>query len=316
MPVIAKLSNPPEPGRPRRRRRLRTIQTLPTLLTLGNLLCGLAAIHFCMSAVADAGTGRPVFEKETLNSPFIESVLPSFLSISGFMIVVGMLFDMADGRLARFARRTSNFGGQLDSLADMATFGIAPAVLMITLLTRLPETDLVGLPSRAVWGVAAIYACCAAMRLARFNVEHSGSGSGAHASFHGLPSPGAAFAVASLVILHELPVYGALLLANLLPYVLLGCALLMVSNVRYVHVGTTYLRGRRPFKQFATIVIVLGIFLWQPVPTLATAACAYVLSGPAGAIARRLRQHPAQASAAPDAGQASHQAPSSSEKTG
>lgn len=296
MAVIAKLNDPPDPPQPRRRR-LRTIQTLPTLLTLGNLICGFAAIHFCMSAIVDAGTGHTVFEKATLNSQLIESLLPSFLSVSGFMIVAGMLFDAVDGRVARFAQRTSNFGGQLDSLADMVTFGVAPAVLMITLLTRLPEPDLVGMPGRAIWVVAAIYACCVAMRLARFNVEHADSRSSGDATFRGLPSPGAAMVVASLVIVHELLESGSVLLANVLPYVVLICGLLMVSNVRYVHIANMYLTGRRPFEQFVMFVVVLGVFLWQPVLTLAAASCAYAGSGPAGTIVRRLRSRPDQTQA-------------------
>jgi len=305
MTPIAKLGNPPDPARPRRRRRLRTVRTLPTLLTLGNLVCGFAAIHYCMSAIVTGETDLTVVQKLTLHSQLIESLLPSFVSVSAFMIVAGMLFDAADGRVARFTQRTSNFGGQLDSLADMVSFGVAPAVLMITLLTRLPDSDLVGLPGRAVWGVAAVYACCAAMRLARFNVEHAEDSTSGHTSFHGLPSPGAALVVASLVILHELlePQLPrtANLLANVLPYMVLGSALLMVSNVRYVHVGNAYLRGRRPFDQFVIFLVVLGVLLWHPVLTMAGGSCLYAASGPIGWFLRRLRPRPQQASANPEA---------------
>jgi CDP-diacylglycerol--serine O-phosphatidyltransferase len=295
MPIVAKLNSPSDPDEPRpRRRRLRSVSTLPTLLTLGNLVSGFAAIHFCMSAIADMGAGRPIFEKATLNSQLVESLLPSFISCAGFMILLGMFFDMVDGRLARITTRTSNFGGQLDSLADMVTFGVAPAVLMITLLTRLPEAHLVALPGRAVWVVAAIYACCTGLRLAKFNVEHAGSHAG-HTSFHGLPSPGAAAVVASLVILHQLLFHSmehpeaSVLLANIIPWAVLAVALLMVSRVRYVHLGNVYLKGRRPFEQVVVFLIALGVFLWHPVPTLTVFVCGYAVSGPIQAGARRLR---------------------------
>jgi CDP-diacylglycerol--serine O-phosphatidyltransferase len=206
-----------------------------------------------------------------------------------------------DGRLARYAHRTSNFGGQLDSLADMVTFGVAPAVLMITLLTRLPkESGLVLMPGRAVWVVGAIYTCCVALRLARFNVEHADEQT-PHNTFRGLPSPGAAAVVASLGILHQLlmisKLMGAALLANLMPYVVLACSLLMVSNIPYVHIANRYLKGRRPFEQFAMIVIALGVFLWHPAPVLVLFVCGYAASGPLGVGLTRLRGRPASSHA-------------------
>jgi phosphatidylserine synthase len=108
--------------------------------------------------------------------------------------------------------------------------------------------------------------------------------------------------VASLVLLHELLASEALgkagsktvpvVIANVMPYVLLALALLMVSNLRFVHVGNTYLRGRRPFEQFVVFVIVLGVFLYRPVLTLVVVACAYAGSGPASAVMRWLRGKP------------------------
>lgn len=325
MPVIAKLTRSDGPRRPHRRR-LRTIQTLPTLLTLGNLVCGIASIHFCMSAIVDAEAGRTALDRATLNSLLVERFLPSFLSVSAFMIILGMLFDMVDGRVARFTNRTSNFGGQLDSLADMVTFGVAPAVLMITLLTRLPDADLVGLPGRAVWVVAAIYASCTAMRLARFNVEHADGRGKAHATFHGLPSPGAAMVVASLVLLHEMLASGdsiqpwrqtgTVFLANVMPYVLLACSLMMVGNLRFVHLGNTYLRGRRPFEQVVVFVIVLGIFLYQPILALVAGSCAYAASGPIAALIRWMRGRPASPLTSSRDGARSTDAASHSDGTG
>jgi CDP-diacylglycerol--serine O-phosphatidyltransferase len=130
------------------------------------------------------------------------------------------------------------------------------------------------------------------MRLARFNVEHARDDAG-HRLFHGLPSPGAAAAVASLVILQQVarePL--ARLFANALPALVLGLAILMVSNVRYVHVANTYLIGRRPFEQFVIVVIGLGFFLWHPAPVLAAVVMIYVLSGPTSAAVQWFRARP------------------------
>jgi len=239
-----------------------------------------------MSAVLDSGTGPTFLRHGGVGSEIVESFLRTFVSLSGLMIFVGMFFDGMDGRVARYTNRTSNFGGQLDSLADMVTFGVAPAVLMITVLTRLPkESELVLMPGRAIWVVGAVYTCCAAMRLARFNVEHAVEPSD-HKTFRGLPSPGAAATVASLVILHQqLMVHklsGAAALANLLPYIGLACSFLMVSNISYVHIANRYLKGRRPFEQFAMIVVILGVFLSHPAPVLALFVCGYAVSGPLG----------------------------------
>jgi phosphatidylserine synthase len=80
----------------------------------------------------------------------------------------------------------------------------------------------------------------------------------------------------------------------MLPYAVLACALLMVSSVRYVHVGNAYLRGRRPFEQFVIFLVVLGILLWHPVLTMAGGSCLYAGSGPVAWVLRRLRPRPQQ----------------------
>jgi CDP-diacylglycerol--serine O-phosphatidyltransferase len=278
-----------QPKRRRGRRRLRAISTIPTLLTLGNLICGFAAIYFCMRAMYDAGAGVSAAEFETLHSRVVERLLPSFLAIGGMLVFAGMLFDALDGRVARLTKGTSEFGAELDSLADMVTFGVAPALLMITYMytqlraeafwiSPLSEDHL----GRAMWMMGAVYAACAAMRLARYNVE-AGKKEMATKAFRGLPSPGAAAALASLVILLEkidLSLPTARVAVWFLPIVAGGLGYLMVSRVRYVHVGNTYLSGRKPFNH--VLLVGLGVFAlaisWAY--TLVIAVWSYVLSGP------------------------------------
>lgn len=282
---------------------MRAISTIPTLLTLGNLICGFAAIYFCMRAMYDAGAGVPAAEYETLHNRIVERLLPSFLAIGGMLVFVGMLFDALDGRVARLTKGTSEFGAELDSLADMVTFGVAPALLMITYMytqlraeafwiSPLSEHHL----GRAMWMMGAVYAACAAMRLARYNVE-AGKKEMATKTFRGLPSPAAAAALASLVILLEkidLALPTVRVVVWFLPVIAGGLGYLMVSRVRYVHIGNTYLSGRKPFNH--VLLVGLGAFAmaisWAY--TLVIAVWAYALYSPIAALARwRRGQQPA-----------------------
>ena len=303
MPVIARLRRSTR-KRPRRSRRLRTISTLPTLLTLGNLLCGFAAVHFCMRALAGGNEVIRRVVEPTIFSHIQERVLPSFLSIAALFIFLGLLMDALDGSVARWTKRATDFGGQLDSLADVVTFGIAPAILVVAVLQARPEMigrtgplsgDLMG---RAMWMMVAVYLACAALRLARFNVEHA-SNSAAHTAFSGLPSPGAAVVLAALILLHEhLGPAVRPFLSESLPFVALGLGLLMVSRVRYVHLANAYLRGRRPFEQVVALVFVLAFFWWYKELTLAVVVCAYAFSGPVVAVVGRFRRGGKPAAAA------------------
>jgi len=297
MAIIAKLgrSNRRRP----RRRRLRTVSTLPTLLTLGNLICGFAAVHFCMRAMLGEGAAAA-----TVNAALIpetqERLLPSFLSIAAGFIFLGLLADALDGSIARWTKRSSDFGGQLDSLADVVTFGVAPAMLVVAVLMSQPEVAKDAMPGplsgnlagRAMWMMAAVYVGCAGLRLARFNVEHARADE-AHHYFSGLPSPGAGVVLASLILLHQdLSVALQPYLALALPFVALGLALLMVSRVRYTHLANVYLRGRRPFGQVVALMVLLAVLAWYKERTLAVVVCLYAASGPAGAVVRRLRHGP------------------------
>jgi CDP-diacylglycerol--serine O-phosphatidyltransferase len=267
-------------------RRIRTIAVFPTLLTLGNLVCGFFAI------VVAARVEPPLSI-----TPDLAEILADAhnVMISGCLIFLAMIFDALDGYVARLSRTASDFGAELDSLCDLVTFGVAPGFLLLKMCPRFTL-----LHSQTVWIIAAAFAVCAALRLARFNVENEPDES-AHRSFRGLPSPGAAATVAALVIffndlaghiakgLTSNPwLLGAVGVA--LPVVTLLCGLLMVSRFRYPHLVNQYVRGRRPFSYLVKLLIILPAALLYPFGTAAVLTLAYVFSGPVGWLWRRVRR--------------------------
>lgn len=233
--------------RPARRHRVRYITVLPSLITLLNGVFGFTAIILASKA------GAP------------EAGRTSYFAVAGYMVLLAMLADMLDGRLARMSQSTSSFGGQLDSLCDMISFGVAPAFLMLRLVEnelQLREIFCGGLLHRFIWLAALVYLSCAAIRLARFNVEND-ENEMAHMSFVGLPSPGAAGMVVSLIIFHQEEVPGFDYLVYALPLATLGVAILMVSRVRYPHIVNVYLRGKQPFGYLIRVLLFLGLVLWN-----------------------------------------------------
>ncbi|MEM1445905.1 MAG: CDP-alcohol phosphatidyltransferase family protein [Planctomycetota bacterium] len=309
LPPEAPSRTAPKP-RPRRKRvTQRTIAVLPTLFTLGNLLAGFGAI-FAASRPADT----PL--------PFGWSPL----TLAALLVLLGMVLDGLDGRIARLTRSFSDLGEQLDSMADMVSFGVAPAFIVVQaaavqtpFLAENPEMDT--LFDRFGLLVAAAFVACAGLRLARFNVElnRDSQDDGAlmddpaedeaddrevakHLAFRGLPSPGAAGVVATLALLHQyflhmpeadppLPTregaaFGA---ALVLIAATLLCALAMVSRLKYVHILNRYVRGRAPFGVVAWAVVIGLMLLVWPQITAAAAFLAYAVSAPAAAIAQRIK---------------------------
>jgi CDP-diacylglycerol--serine O-phosphatidyltransferase len=234
-----------------KRRRLQYITLLPSLVTLINGVCGFAAIGLAAKG-------------------------PDYFAAAGYMIFVAMIADMLDGRLARMGHSTSSFGGQLDSLCDIISFGAAPAFLSLKLLMSSlpiilsPSIDLLGdFVERLIWLASAVYLCCAAVRLARFNVENVEDET-AHMSFSGLPTPAAAGVLASMVILYQhitqdsaketaLFVAGRWIIIHILAFVTIALAVLMVSRIRYPHVVNQYLRGKKPITHLIGAVVLLGM---------------------------------------------------------
>jgi CDP-diacylglycerol---serine O-phosphatidyltransferase len=191
-------------------------------------------------------------------APEKDKVFAAHFTIAGSFIFLAMVFDMFDGFVARLTRSTSDFGAELDSLADMVSFGIAPAFLSVHLIGELLRNqgpgghDYLFLPTpfsdsgwlRLFWLIAAIYVSCTALRLARFNVITQPDAL-SHMYFRGMPSPGAAAIVAGSVVFFEflgpenkIPFnvspevreFLKFIVPYLLPTMLLVSALLMVSR--------------------------------------------------------------------------------------
>ena len=121
------------------------------------------------------------------------------------------------------------------------------------------------------------YLSCAAIRLARFNVENEEDES-AHMSFIGLPTPGAAGVIVSLVILHQDKLPGLNLIIYALPFCALGAAALMVSRIRYPHILNQYLRGKKPFSYLIRVLLLLAFLIWNIQVAMALIFCSFAAS--------------------------------------
>src|SRR5947209_10404323 len=174
-----------------RRAYIRSAYSLPSLATLGNAICGFASMYVATLS----GTGGS-------NDPWRDFFARHHFVIAAYLIFISMIFDAVDGRLARFTRHTTDFGGQLDSLADVISFGAAPAFLALQLFHEWEGASIPPVISRTIWAIGALYMSCAAIRLARFNVSNE-HGEQHHFSFLGLPSPGAAAVVAGWVLIQQ-----------------------------------------------------------------------------------------------------------------
>ncbi len=270
-----------------RRAYIRSVYLLPSLATLGNAVCGFAAMY--VAAMVTPGAAMP-------RDPWAGFFLTRGFAAAAYLIFGAMLFDAIDGRLARFARHTTDFGGQLDSLADVISFGVAPAFIALRLF-RLEGPDLDLILSRLLWAVAAMYMSCAAIRLARFNVSNE-HGEQHHFSFLGLPTPGAAGALAALVLVQQELSHstdgifrwiGAMCI-GLLPILVLCTGLLMVSHLRYPHLVNKYLRGRRSIGRLILGTAVLLMMLIAHQFTLCVGTLTYALWGPVAWAMARLRR--------------------------
>lgn len=280
-----------------RARRIRSLKLAPTILTLANLICGFAAIHFGLRAMYEVGAGASPDTTSVLPPRLLELMLPSLLSVGAGLVILGMICDMFDGLVARVTRSTTNFGGQLDSLADVVTFGVAPATLMVVFMTRELAADAI-VPSpvsdhiwgRFTWLCAALYVAMAAVRLARFNVENAEVGYD-HRKFRGLPSPGAAGILVALLLFQD---QGGTLAKTIIgysiPFVALMAAFLMVSRIPYKRWHRTYIVGRQPFSQVIVIVLLFAAFWLYKAPTLLLLVLWYGASGPVSYIVRLLRE--------------------------
>ncbi len=230
--------------------RRRGIYLLPNLLTTGAMFGGFYAILAAMNG---------------------------HYSQAAIAIFVAMFFDGLDGRVARMTNTQSDFGVQYDSLSDMVSFGVAPAVVAFS--WTLHSLGKLG------WAAAFIYASCSALRLARFNTQVEVADKRV---FVGLASPAAAALVAGLVwkghsFQPQLP------LAIITALITSLAGFLMVANLRYYSLKGLDLKGKVPFVAILTVVLAIVVISIDPAGILLLIAVAYALSAPVFWILRRLR---------------------------
>lgn len=188
---------------------------------------------------------------------------------AAWFILVAAIFDGLDGKVARLTNTASKFGVELDSLADVISFGVAPGVLLYSWALR-PFGKL-------GWLAAFLYVICGALRLARFNVQVSTVES---KRFIGMPIPAAACIVATCVLLfYELGGTGTVKMISMVILVFL-LAFLMVSNIKYLSLKDPELFKRQPFMILVVAIILLIVIVAKPEIMLFLIGMAYMISGP------------------------------------
>jgi CDP-diacylglycerol--serine O-phosphatidyltransferase len=226
------------------------IYILPNLLTTGALFAGFSAI--------------------------IQATKSNF-ELAAILIFIAMVLDGLDGRVARMTNTTSEFGVEYDSLSDMVSFGLAPALVVY-------EWSLYTM-GKLGWLVAFVYVAAAALRLARFNTHASLD----KACFQGLPSPSAAAVIAAFIwVINDYGESGVDYRLFVLALTL-AVAVLMVSNVPYRSFKDFDLRSHVPFVVLIGVVTVLVVIVYDPPRVLFAGFFLYVLSGPVLALVMRRR---------------------------
>lgn len=230
----------------------RGVYLLPSLLTMGNMFCGYLCVLYAIRGEFD---------------------------VAAPLIGIAVVLDMLDGRIARMTGTATPFGVEFDSLADIISFGIAPAVL--TFMWGLQPLDRLG------WAAGFIYLSAAAIRLARFNIQSVKSTDKRH--FVGMPSPAAAAIPASTVFFYpggiQDPRWAVVAFA-----VMVVPALLMVSTVRFNSFKTIDTQKRRSYKVLALVALVIAVIQLHPKVVLLGLAYIYMLSGLAAAVWARVRR--------------------------
>ncbi|MDG1231691.1 MAG: CDP-diacylglycerol--serine O-phosphatidyltransferase [Pseudomonadales bacterium] len=190
-------------------------------------------------------------------------------------IVIAGFLDALDGRIARLTNTTSQFGVQYDSMADLVAFGVAPAILLFS--WALEDLGKIG------WIIAFLYMCCAALRLARFNIAPDTK------VFYGLASPGAAGTMSTLVWIwvDNFPPMESMEVSVLVGLFTTFVALLMVSNVQYF--SPKNIKGRVPYPIMLGAVLLFIVVAIYPPGMLFCVGLAYAVSGPIQALLRLVR---------------------------
>ena len=260
----------------------RGVYILPSLFTVGTLVCGYYAIIAALRGSLALAAGG------------VEGMSAAAFDDAAKAIGWAILFDGLDGRIARLTNSTSAFGREFDSLADVITFGVAPAVLAyawgIRAINEMAGPPLIEHLRQIGWVVTFAYVICGAARLGRFNID-SVKPSSDRRYFVGMPIPAAAGTIAAIVHWEKTALVewgyslGWLVVVGLL-------AFLMVSRMRYYSFKTLDLRKRRSY----IAIIFLGLIIWAiwlySEPVLLAIAVTYALSGIILRLTSRHRAHP------------------------
>ena len=220
----------------------RGVYILPNLFTTGNLFCGFWAIV---------------------------SVFQEKFFFAAIAILLACVFDVLDGKVARLSGATSKFGVQYDSLSDLVSFGVAPALLAYSWALR-PY-------GRFGWLAAFLFVVCGALRLARFNVMSS---TGEVKYFKGLPIPAAASMIALTILLYLRLIETGWVKDIVILVMIYVLAFLMVSSIRYSSFKELDLAKRKPFSIFMFIVLSMIVIVMEPVLVLFGFILLYIFSGP------------------------------------
>ena len=224
----------------------RAIYILPNLLTTGNLLCGFWAII---------------------------SVFQEQFYYAAVAILLAAVFDAFDGKVAKLSGATSKFGVQYDSLADLVSFGVAPALLAFSWALR-PY-------GKFGWLAAFTFVACGAIRLARYNVLAS---AGETKYFKGVPIPVAAAMIALTIHLYLRLIETGWIKDVVILVMIYVLAFLMVSNIRYYSFKELGLAKRKPLSSFVFVVLSLIVIVMEPTVVLSAFVLFYVCSGPVSMI--------------------------------
>jgi CDP-diacylglycerol---serine O-phosphatidyltransferase len=222
------------------------IYFLPNLLTAGNLFCGFVALTKIVEADFSGGNFTDIW-------------------VALYFILAACIFDLFDGRVARLGGAESPFGREFDSLADLISFGAAPAFLVHRIVLRDVFRDY----AEIGWFIASIYLVCGAFRLARYNVLSSQPGSTASKEFYGFPIPSAAALVASITMfmiwLHDAGLmeerFSRSKVRYILPVLMLFLSWMMVSKVKYPSFKSLDLRATRTFPKTLMAILLVGIIV-------------------------------------------------------
>ena len=250
----------------------RGIAVVPTLLTLGNGFCGFLAISKMVDAISAPGA-----------EGFADIIIQA-----AWLIFLAMLFDALDGRVARLTNQASEFGVQLDSLTDVVSFGVAPALLAKVVYEQALLKAQIHYSPKLPLLLCSLYVLCAILRLARFSLDKD-TVQEAHKTFSGLPSPAAAGMLASAIFFIfsgsdslglSLSPESVLVIKRFFIFAPPLLGLLMISKIEYVHMVNRYVRGRKTFNFLAQGILCIFLVAFCNDWAIFLFFGLYVLSGP------------------------------------